>query len=100
MVANTGDFTAVKFDNSGNLDTSFGSGGVATWDGGDIDTPFAIAVHNGGILLAGDSIGPFNPNAGGDGPDHAAFVQFDNGGNLDASFNGSGVNVFTLSDCG
>jgi uncharacterized delta-60 repeat protein len=82
----SGDFDAilVRYDPSGVLDGSFGVGGVATYDSGDDDAAFAMALDaSGRILLAGYI---FN------GVDHdMATWRFDTNGSLDSTFGTGGV---------
>jgi len=84
IVSGTGDFTVVKMSNGGVLDTGFGAAGFASYDSGqDFDAANAIAEHNGAILVSGVA------TTGAD--NHAAFVQFTNGGALDPGFNSAGT---------
>ena len=73
-----GDFGVVRMDASGNLDTTFGQGGLATVDfGGTDDSDSVIAQSNGDILLLGTT------NAGGTPAIAVATLLPD--GNLDTS---------------
>jgi len=76
----------------GALDTSFGTGGVVTADGGSIEAGAnAVAIPGDGKIVAGG----YNVSAGGD-PDFAV-ARLALGGELDSTFGGSGFVVTALS---
>jgi uncharacterized delta-60 repeat protein len=88
-----GDFALVRFMADGSLDTTFGSGGLATADSGDPErAEQVIQLPNGKLLVAGstDLLGPkadfllarFHP----DGP---LDTSFGTGGFLGTDFSGS-----------
>ena len=88
------DFAVARFDSTGHLDASFGTGGVATQNiiGSNADFASAITIEsNGRIVLAGKTQpSPSSPSS----QANSAFAAFTSTGMLDTSFNGTGV-VFT-----
>jgi uncharacterized delta-60 repeat protein len=78
------DFTVVRYDASGTLDTSFGTGGKVTTDcGSDDDQSKSITIDaNGKILVAGTTIV--------NGQRDFTVVRYDASGNLDTSFGTGG----------
>jgi len=83
------DFTIIKYNSLGALDTSFGSNGKITTDlsAGSNDQPLAMRIQpDGKILVAGTS----NPNGNSD----IALVRYTPAGNLDSTFGNNGK-VFT-----
>ncbi len=83
------DFTLIKLNSDGSLDTSFGSGGIVTTNFGDrnSDSANAIAIQSDGkIVAAGSSF--FN------GLSDFALARYNTDGSLDTSF-GTGGKVLT-----
>ena len=80
----TYDILVLRLNGNGTLDTSFGSRGVVTYDGGSNDFAYAAALQpDGKILVVGE-----NHN----GMDHDALVlRFNGNGSLDTSFGSGGV---------
>ena len=78
------DFTVVRYNADGTLDTTFGGDGVSTTAIGDgDDTAYGIAVQaDGKILVAGSSFNGTN--------DDFAIVRYNTDGSLDTSFNTTG----------
>jgi uncharacterized delta-60 repeat protein len=83
------DFALARYNNDGNLDTAFGSGGKVTTDfNGSTDEADAIVVQpDGKIVLAGTT---FSINTFSD----FALARYDSDGSLDTTF-GSGGKVIT-----
>lgn len=78
----TFDFALARYDDGGNLDTTFGQGGVVKTDfsPGFIDFGEAVTVEPGGkIVVAGSTRDPNNTAAG----DDFALVRFNADGSLD-----------------
>jgi uncharacterized delta-60 repeat protein len=85
---NPGDFALVRFIADGSLDTTFGSGGLATVDSGDPDqAERVIQLPNGKLQVAGwtDLSGPTNPK------NDFLLARFFPDGLLDTSFGTSGL---------
>ncbi len=75
-----GDFSLMRFNANGNLDTSFSGDGIATTDFGGLDVGFSVATQSDGkIIVAGNHDGDF------------ALARYNSDGNLDASFSGDGM---------
>ena len=75
------DFIAVRYDSTGNLDSSFGTSGIATFDLGSSsdDQANAVAIQtNGKIVLVGSSDVS--------GSTSAAILQLDTNGAIDSRF--------------
>ena len=90
IVAGTsgGDFVLARYNLSGRLDTTFGSGGEAITDfGADSDTARSIAIAPGGMIVAG-----------GDSGANFAFARYDANGNLDPNFAQNGRQLYGLGD--
>jgi len=79
------DFALARYDNSGNLDSTFGTGGLVTTDfSGHDDIGNAIAIDSSNrIVVAG--FATINGNA------NFALARYDNSGNLDATFGQNGL---------
>jgi uncharacterized delta-60 repeat protein len=77
------DFTVVRYDASGNLDTSFGTGGKFTTDLGGDDDARSLTIELSGKILIGGTI---NIN----GSNDTAIVRLTPDGKLDTSFGVSG----------
>jgi uncharacterized delta-60 repeat protein len=77
------DFSAVRYNGNGSLDTSFnGTGKVITDFGGANDSGYSAAIQSDGkILVAGTTAITTNK---------FAVVRYNSNGSLDTSFNGSG----------
>ena len=75
------DFAVVRYRPDGRLDTSFGTGGSATFDfDGQEDIAHAIAVQpDGGIVVAGGTLGA-------EARSNFALVRLDADGSLDSTF--------------
>ena len=75
-----GDFSLMRFNANGSLDTSFSGDGIATTDFGGLDVGFSVATQSDGkIIVAGNHDGDF------------ALARYNSDGNLDASFSGDGM---------
>jgi uncharacterized delta-60 repeat protein len=75
----SGDFTLVRYNPDGSLDSGFGSAGKVITDFGGPDFSFAIALQpDGKIVVAGSSFFDF------------ALARYDSGGSLDMSFGSGG----------
>ncbi|MFD3584010.1 calcium-binding protein [Streptomyces sp. NPDC058683] len=76
------DFSLIRFNADGSLDSGFGSGGVQRTDFGDYDIAEALAVQSDGrIVAAGSSGGRF------------ALARYNTNGTLDTGFDGNGLVV-------
>lgn len=88
--ASTGkDFACVRYNTDGSLDTTFGTGGIVTFDlqTGSDDVAYSLVIQSDGkIILAGYSDDGSNKNA--------ALIRLNTDGTLDTSFGTSGK-VFT-----
>ena len=84
------DFAVARFDSSGLLDSSFGSGGKVTTDFDDNnDQAYAVAIQTDGkIIAAGSSGGDF------------ALVRYNSNGFPDSSFGSGGKVTFDYSRSG
>ena len=81
------DFLAMRYNQDGNLDNSFGFNGIASANGGASETARSLAMQNDGKLIAA---GFSNQN----GKDSFGLVRFNTDGSVDRSF-GSFGNVVT-----
>ncbi len=100
------DVAAARFDTSGKLDTSFGTGGVAKMDWGTgrittgttyiADTAWGMGIANGKIVLFGST------PAAGDGRVDTDFVfgAFTSAGQVDSSFGQGGKLVIDVATSG
>ncbi|MEZ5497872.1 MAG: hypothetical protein R3E77_00445 [Steroidobacteraceae bacterium] len=87
LAAQGNDFAAVRFDSTGALDASFGNGGKVSTDiAGQTDLAYAAALQADGSILVGGRVA----DSGGADPDFG-LVRYSANGQLDASFNGSGI---------
>lgn len=78
------DFALVRYDKNGNLDTSFGNGGIVSLDFNGSDEAWSVTIDEADrILIAGGS-----SNASGYSVDLA---RYDENGDLDPSFGTGGV---------
>jgi uncharacterized delta-60 repeat protein len=74
------DFGLARYNINGSLDSGFGSGGLVRTDlGSPSDVAFGVAVQGGAIVAAGES-----------GQDFGV-AKYDSSGNLDTSFNETGI---------
>ncbi len=87
------DFLVARFTADGQLDTTFGTGGVAFADFNASDTAHALAVRGDGtIAVAGHTNTPEG--------DRFAVAQFTQSGSADAGFNGNGQATLRLGAAG
>ncbi len=84
--AATQDVLLLRFRTDGSLDTSFGTSGVVTFDGGEWDSGEAVAVQPDGRILVGGA------RAIGD-QGHALLLRYTTTGALDPTFGTGGVVV-------
>ncbi|MFD4597320.1 calcium-binding protein [Streptomyces sp. NPDC058464] len=76
------DFSLIRYNGDGSLDTGFGSGGIQRTDFGDYDTAEALAIQpDGKIVAAGGGGGGF------------ALARYHTNGTLDTTFDGDGLAV-------
>jgi uncharacterized delta-60 repeat protein len=94
---NFSDFSIVRYNSDGTLDTSFGNNGstitsIRTWDFG-----YAIALQNdNAIVVSGSSSNEFNPIFG---PDYDFLVlKYDKYGVLDSTFGNGGSVIIGTTD--
>lgn len=86
-----GDFALARYNPDGSLDATFGTGGLAVFDIGGIDSVAALALQpNGGIVVAGSS----NARDGASSDFDFALVRFLPSGAPDTSF-GEGGKILT-----
>ena len=80
------DFALAKYLANGNLDTTFGNGGLVTTDflGFDDKAQAVALLPNGNIVVAGTA---FNPASG----NYFALVEYSPQGQLDSSFGNGGL---------
>ena len=98
------DFTLVRYNTDGSLDTSFDKDGkvttrLSTYDSRD-DLAQSVVVQADGKILLGGSSDQDNPRYGND---DFAIVRYNNDGSLDKSFGGDGkvtTQLGTLDDVG
>jgi uncharacterized delta-60 repeat protein len=85
------DIIIVRFNTNGTLDTSFGTDGIATYDGGDYDRGYGIDTNSDGdILVTGVRTKPNQEITDYDIP----VICFDSNGVLDTSFGNNGIMLF------
>ncbi len=85
------DILVARFSIDGVLDASFGTGGIAIYDGGDYDRGFGIDTNsNGNILVTGLRTQPDANSTDYDIP----VICFDSNGNLDTSFGNNGIVLY------
>jgi uncharacterized delta-60 repeat protein len=85
------DIIVARFDTNGTLDTSFGSGGIAVYDGGDYDRGYGIDVNSNGKILVTGVVTILDPNT----TDYdIPVICFDSNGVLDTSFGDRGIALF------
>ena len=79
----TADFTLVRYNTDGSLDTSFGGTGKVTTDFGSDDSAASVAIQaDGKIVAAGSSANTSDFDF--------ALARYDSDGSLDTSFGGTG----------
>ena len=85
------DFTIVRYNTNGSLDTAFGlNGKVVTEIGSSADLGFSIALQpDGKIVMAGDSYNGSNTDI--------VVVRYNTDGSPDSTFNGTGKVVTAIS---
>jgi uncharacterized delta-60 repeat protein len=89
------DLALARFNRSGSLDQSFGTGGeVRTSFGADATIGWSVAVHRGKIVVAGERYDPVQGRDVG-----FAVARYDSHGNLDPSF-GAGGRATTVFEGG
>ena len=85
------DIIVVRFDTNGTLDTTFGTGGIAVYDGGDYDRGFGIDTNSKGNILVTGVVTKPDPNV----IDYdIPVICFDSNGVLDTSFGNNGIVLF------
>jgi uncharacterized delta-60 repeat protein len=92
------DFALARYNPDGSLDTTFGTGGMATTAVGPIDSAaFALLLQPDGKLVAG---GYSFPRGGGPSGDNYRFalVRYNADGTLDQSFGRGGIVVTAVDD--
>ena len=93
-VSHTGsnyDILVARFSTNGTLDTTFGTNGIAIYDGGDYDRGFGIDTNSDGdILVTGVRTKPAPNITDYDIP----VICFDSNGNLDTSFGNNGIALY------
>ena len=80
----TFDFAVARFDATGHLDPSFGSGGITTTTMGGVSIAFAVAIQGDGRILAGGFATSLST-----GRDFA-IARYDSNGTLDSTFGSAG----------
>lgn len=99
IIANQFQFTTVRLNTDGSVDTTFGNNGSVTIDFGSTGNSVARAIAvqaDGKIVVAGFSYqGPFA--AGGTGDDFAV-ARLNSNGSLDTSFDGDGKKTIDFSN--
>jgi uncharacterized delta-60 repeat protein len=84
-------FAVVRYDSSGNLDTSFGGTGIVTTQIQNSAESFAVALQSDGkIIAAGFSIG--------DVPIQFALARYNTDGSLDNTYGTNGIVTTTIGD--
>lgn len=77
----TGDFTVIRYNQDGTLDTFFGTGGIASADlGSPFDETFDVAIQSDGKIVA----------VGATGSIEFGLARFNTDGSLDTNFDGDG----------
>jgi uncharacterized delta-60 repeat protein len=85
------DVLVARFNTNGTLDTSFGTGGIAVYDGGDYDRGYGIGVNSDGkIQVTGVRTKPDQNITDYDIP----VICFDSNGVLDTSFGDNGLVLY------
>ncbi|HMI93108.1 MAG TPA: Calx-beta domain-containing protein, partial [Polyangiales bacterium] len=87
------DFTLVRYEGDGKVDTSFGSGGIVTTDfNAGADQAFAVAVQPDGRIVVAGNVGVDTPS--GNPSFDFGLARYESDGRLDDSF-GSGGKLTT-----
>ena len=73
------DFSLIRYNHDGSLDTGFGTNGIQRTDFGDYDSAEALAVQSDGKIVAAGASG-----------DRFAVARYTTNGTLDTSFDGDG----------
>lgn len=83
------DFCMVRYLSNGQLDQSFGNGGIVTTNFKDVDseTITSLAIQEDGKIVAGGK----NPELGNETKSEFVLARYQTNGTLDASFGDSGV---------
>jgi uncharacterized delta-60 repeat protein len=86
---NASDFLAVRLNTDGTFDNSFNGDGIVTVDlGSTSDYGYSLALQkDGAILVGGNQYDGFSYKA--------ALVRFTSTGDLDNSFNGNGIRIYS-----
>jgi uncharacterized delta-60 repeat protein len=85
------DTIVVRFNTDGTLDTSFGTDGIAIYDGGDYDRGYGIDVNSSGNIFVTGVRAKSDPNT----TDYdIPVICFDSNGVLDTSFGDGGVTLY------
>ncbi|MHC4440401.1 MAG: delta-60 repeat domain-containing protein, partial [Planctomycetota bacterium] len=85
------DIIVVRFNTNGAPDTSFGTGGIAIYDGGDYDRGYGVDTNSkGNILVTGIRTKPNQNSTDYDIP----VICFDSNGILDTSFGNNGIVLY------
>jgi uncharacterized delta-60 repeat protein len=77
-----GEFVVVRYNTDGSLDTTFGTGGIVTTSLGTNDSAKSVVIHDGKIIVAGDSYQVDSRNF--------AVVRYLDDGRLDTTFDVDG----------
>ncbi|MCA1625700.1 MAG: FG-GAP-like repeat-containing protein [Acidobacteria bacterium] len=93
----TRNFTVIRFNGDGSLDTGFGSGGKATAAEAGYKSGGLVIQSNGKIVRVGTGRVAFN-SALGTNIDKIIVVRYNSDGSLDNSFDGDGISLVRTSD--
>lgn len=85
------DFAVRRFNSNGNVDSTFGTNGISTFDFQRRDYCLSMAIQNDGKILLGGWTDSYTTYA------KFILVRFDTNGNVDTSFGSNGV---TITDFG
>jgi uncharacterized delta-60 repeat protein len=85
------DIIVARFNTNGTLDTTFGTGGIAIYDGGDYDRGYGIDTNSDGDILVTGVMAKPDPNV----TDYdIPIICFDINGILDTSFGNNGIVLY------
>ena len=84
------DFALARYDGSGNLDSSFGSGGRVVTDLGQSDLVWDAVIQPDGKIVVAGSTGAGFPS---EGPTKIALARYTQTGSLDPTFDGDGIAI-------